>query len=59
MSLAQGHNAVPQVKLKPATPRSRDKLSTTEPLCSREALLYMFFSKVFCFHCHPGNAMMD
>ena len=28
---AQGHNAVPLVRLKPATPRSQVKQSTTEP----------------------------
>ena len=31
MCLAHGHNAVPPVRLKPATPRSRVKLSITEP----------------------------
>ena len=30
--LAQGHNIVTPVRLKPATPRSRVKHSTTEPL---------------------------
>ena len=30
MCLAQGHNAVPPVRLKPATPRARVKLSITE-----------------------------
>ena len=34
MGLTQGHNAVMPVKLKPATPRSRVKHSTTEPLRS-------------------------
>ena len=34
MCLAQGHNAVTLVRLKPATPRSRVKHSTTEPLHS-------------------------
>ena len=37
MCLAQGHNAVTPVRLEPAAPRSRVKLSTTEPLRS---LLY-------------------
>ena len=32
MCLAQGHNAVKQVSLEPAAPRSRIKHSTTEPL---------------------------
>ena len=32
--LAQGHNTVTPVRLEPATPRSRVKHSTTEPLCS-------------------------
>ena len=32
MCLAQGHNAVMPVSLKPAAPRSRVKHSTTEPL---------------------------
>ena len=33
--LAQGHNAVTLVRLKPTAPRSRVKHSTTEPLRSR------------------------
>ena len=32
--LAQGHNAVPPVRLEPAAPQSRIKHSTTEPPCS-------------------------
>ena len=32
MCLAQEHNAVAPVKLKPATPQSQVKHSTTEPL---------------------------
>ena len=32
--LAQAHNAVPPVRLEPATPQSRVKHSTTEPLPS-------------------------
>ena len=35
MYLAQGHNAVMPVRLQHATPQSRDKHSTTEPLRSR------------------------
>ena len=31
MCLDQGHNALPLARLKLATPRSRDKHSTTEP----------------------------
>ena len=34
MCLAQGHNTVMPVRIKPAAPRSRVKHSTTEPLCS-------------------------
>ena len=34
--LAQGHNAVPPVRLEPAALRSRVKHSTTEPLRSRK-----------------------
>ena len=34
MCLAQGHNAVTPVRLEPASPRSRVKHSTTEPLRS-------------------------
>ena len=34
MCLAQGHNAVPTMRLKPATPLSRDKYSNNEPLHS-------------------------
>ena len=37
MCLAQGHNLVTQVRLKPATPRSRVKHSTTESLRSHAA----------------------
>ena len=32
MCLAQGHNAVPSLRLEPATLRSQVKHSTTEPL---------------------------
>ena len=32
--LAQGHSAVPRVRLEPATPQSQVKPSTTEPPCS-------------------------
>ena len=35
MCLAQGHKAVPSVRLEPATPRSWVKHSTTEPLRSK------------------------
>ena len=38
MCLAQGHNAVMQVRLEPATPRSSVKHSTTELLCSPKYL---------------------
>ena len=31
MCLAQGHSAVPPVRLEPATPKSQVKHSTTEP----------------------------
>ena len=34
MCLAQGHNVVPLVRLKPTTTRSQVKHSTTEPLHS-------------------------
>ena len=33
--LAQGHNTVTPVRLEPATPWSRDKHSTTDPLHSK------------------------
>ena len=36
LSLAQGHNVVPPMSLKPEIPRSPVKHSTTEPLCSSE-----------------------
>ena len=39
MCHAQGHNAVTSVRLESATPRSRVKHSTTEPLSSPNALL--------------------
>ena len=35
MCIAQGHTAVPPVRLEPATLRSRVKHSTTEPLRSQ------------------------
>ena len=35
MRLAKGHNTVLPVRLVPATPQSRGKHSTTEPLCSQ------------------------
>ena len=34
MCLAQGHNTVMPVRLKPVAPLSRVKHSSTEPLCS-------------------------
>ena len=43
MCLAQGHNAVMIVKLKPATPQSRVKHSTTEPLLSSLASVLFGF----------------
>ena len=36
--LAQGHNTVTPVRLKPTAPRSRIKYSTTKPLCSHKYL---------------------
>ena len=42
MRLAQGHNTVTTVRLKPAAPRSQVKHSTTEPLPS--PLTTMVFS---------------
>ena len=39
MCLAKGHNAVTLVRLKPATPRSRVKHSTTGPLRSLKICL--------------------
>ena len=43
MSFVQGHNAVMPARLKPTTPRSPVKHSTTEPLHSQYALM-LFFS---------------
>ena len=46
MCLAQGHNAVTPVRLKPVAPRSRVKHSTTEPLRSlhySSTLIHWFF----------------
>ena len=37
MCLAQGHNTVMLVRLKPAAPRPRVKHCTTEPLCSLQS----------------------
>ena len=42
MCLAQGHNAVPPVRLKPATFQSQVKHSSTEPLRSRLCILRDF-----------------
>ena len=39
MCLAQGHNEVTLVRLKPADPQSRVKLSTTEQLHSQQIIL--------------------
>ena len=44
MCLAQGHNAVTQVRLEPTASQSRVKHSTTEPL--RSLFLKDFFEKV-------------
>ena len=64
MCLAQGHNAVARVRLEPATPRSRVKHSTTEPLRSHYVRLLAVsenahFSRTtlyilikFCMHTH-------
>ena len=41
MRLAQEHNAVTRVRLEAATPRSQDKHSTAEPLCSREFIAFI------------------
>ena len=43
MCLAHGHNAVAPVRLEPATPRSRVKHSTTEPLRSLKYQLLISF----------------
>ena len=39
MCLAQGHNAVTPVRLEPATSRSRDKHSTTEPATALHSVI--------------------
>ena len=51
MCLAQGSNAVMPVRLKPATPQSRVKHSTTEPLCSRHSQkLWVFLQFIGLSH---------
>ena len=42
--LAQGHKAVPTVRLEPATPQSRVKHSTTESPCPQNKILIIFKS---------------
>ena len=51
MCLAQGHNAVMPVRLEPATPRSRVKHSTTEPIPESDlGFNYMYFSALHFTH---------
>ena len=42
MCLAQGHNTVTLIRLEPATPRTRVKYSTTEPLCLKTEWVHTF-----------------
>ena len=46
MCLAQGHNAVMLVRLKPATHRSQVKHSTTEPLPLTPSMLFFVGNQV-------------
>ena len=43
MCLAEGHNALTQVSLEPAAPRSQAKHSTTEPLPSLTNLVVQIY----------------
>ena len=47
MCLAQGHKAAMRVRLKPVTPQSGDKHSTTEPLRSPPSLLKLSVSNIW------------
>ena len=48
MCLAQGHNAVLPVRLEPATPQSRDKHSTIEPLGSLKKMSVALIQQKCC-----------
>ena len=45
MCLAQGHNTVTPVRLEPATSRSQDKHSATEPLLSLILSAFYWFTQ--------------
>ena len=47
MHLAQGHNTVTPVRLKPVAPRSQVKHSTTEPLLSHSIFDWLFLCHYF------------
>ena len=47
MCLAQGHNVVTPMRLKPGGPRSRVKHSTTEPLCSQEQVNGFLLNRMY------------
>ena len=58
MCLAQGHNAVTPMRLEPATPWSRVKHSTTEPLHSLTIIgnrICLFLSINLNCHYHHEN----
>ena len=50
--LAQGHNTMTLVRLKPTVPRSRVKHSTTEPLRS----YFFFFNWPYLLHCETYSS---
>ena len=59
MCLAQGHSAVPPVRLEPVSPRSQVKHSTTEPLHSLKvnAILYFTIDNYYEFKCCVENSV--
>ena len=52
--LAQGHNAVPPVRLKPATPRSWVKYSITETVRSSYSIIMKCAENHSMFNSHKG-----
>ena len=56
MCLAQGHNIVTTVRLKPAVPRSRVKHSTTEPLCFHSVIELISVNTVLTLVCESRTS---
>ena len=56
--LAQGHNTAPLVRLKPTTPRSWVKHSTTEPLCSLSWFDLILYIPCYNFSVMSGRVFL-